>query len=214
MNRGKDAGDCLLRLGRTRRVGVLRWLCVPLLDELRSDHEQQHQQVRDELKVVTAAEGLGRARAQVHSEEGGTGEFADQGGLCRQILGRVVEQLEEGEQDRHLNQQRDDATTGCGAGFSLDTHQLLLQLLWFLLVLLLDPPYLRLDGLKGASCSCLPQRQGEEEEVDADGQQDDGQPVAGDDVIEKGEGIRQRLFEPVPYLTHQRRSPFDAGTGS
>ena len=117
------------------------------------------------------------------------------------------ENPEQGKPDRELDDQREQASARGGAGLPLDPHQLLLHLLGLFLQFLLDPADLGLNRLEGPGRTGLLEGQREEEEVDADRQQDDGQAVGRDQVVEERQRTPEKVLKAVEQLHPSASSP-------
>ncbi len=120
--------------------------------------------------------------------------------------------LEQGEPDRHLQQEREAAGGGVDTPLLVQRHHLLLHLFLVVLVLLLDPLDLRLDLLHRLHRPGLLQRQREEKETDHKSQEYDCDAVVGDDVVEEGEDRASALTRAVNgFIAPPRQRRPDAG---
>ena len=102
------------------------------------------------------------------------------------------------EEERQRQQHREAAAEGAHARLLVELHLLFLLLLPVVLVLLLDLLELRLKRLHVLHALDLLEAQGEEDRADRDRQDDDREPVVGDEVIDPGEHPPEPIEELLP----------------
>ena len=122
--------------------------------------------------------------------------------------------------DRHLDEQ---GKTTCGridAPVLVQGHELLVQLLTVILVLLLQALDLRLDVLHRLHRLGLLVRQGKEHQTNEQGEQDDGNSIFWNDAVEEGKNPAEEVEKQLPRIHSSppgvvsARASGEPGTGS
>ena len=151
-----------------------------------ADHDRHHEQHGLLVARCVLRGGLPR-----NDEGGGSREdrkdvglirysqaFQPQEALVGRIIGKALECVVDGDQEWHLDEERQAAGERRGSVFLVELAHFFTQLLRIILVFLLDLLHFRLNGLHGLHGPDLFQGEREQQRLDNDGQDDDGDPIA------------------------------------